>query len=29
MPLGHHTLATAPQITRALRRARGDWVSLS
>ena len=26
---GHYTLATAPQITRALRRARGDWVSLS
>ena len=26
---GHNTLATAPQITRALRRAKGDWVSLS
>ena len=26
---GHYTLATAPQITRALRRAQGDWVSLS
>jgi len=26
---GHYTLATAPQITRALRRAKGDWVSLS
>jgi hypothetical protein len=26
---GHSTLATAPQITRALRRANGDWVSLS
>ena len=25
---GHFTLATAPQITRALRRAKGDWVSL-
>ena len=25
---GHYTLATAPQITRALRRAKGDWVSL-
>ena len=26
---GHYTLATAPQITRALRHAKGDWVSLS
>jgi hypothetical protein len=26
---GHNTLATAPQITRALRRAKGGWVSLS
>ena len=26
---GHHTLATVPQITRALRRAEGDWVSLN
>jgi hypothetical protein len=26
---GHYTLATAPQITRALRRAKGDWVSLN
>ena len=26
---GHSTLATAPQITRALRHAKGDWVSLS
>jgi hypothetical protein len=26
---GHCTLATAPQITRALRRAKGNWVSLS
>ena len=26
---GHKTLATAPQITEALRRAQGDWVSLS
>ena len=26
---GHYTLATAPQITRALRRAKGGWVSLS
>jgi hypothetical protein len=26
---GHYTLATAPQITKALRRAKGDWVSLS
>jgi len=25
---GHYTLATVPQITRALRRAQGDWVSL-
>ena len=25
---GHYTLATAPQITRALRRTNGDWVSL-
>lgn len=25
---GHYTLATVPQITRALRRAKGDWVSL-
>jgi len=25
---GHYTLATAPQITRALRRAKGHWVSL-
>jgi hypothetical protein len=25
---GHYTLATAPQITRALRRAQGDWVGL-
>ena len=24
---GHYTLATAPQMTRALRRAHGDWVS--
>lgn len=26
---GHYTLATAPQITRALRQAKGDWASLS
>lgn len=26
---GHYTLATAPQITRALRGAKGDWVSLN
>jgi hypothetical protein len=26
---GHHTLATAPQIAHALRRAKGNWVSLS
>jgi hypothetical protein len=26
---GHHTLTTAPQFTRALRRAQGDWVNLS
>ena len=26
---GHYTLATAPQITRAMRRAKGDWVSLT
>ena len=26
---GHSTLATAPQITRALRGAKGDWVSLN
>ena len=26
---GHYTLATAPQITRALRQAKGDWVSLN
>ena len=26
---GHYTLTTAPLITRALRRAKGDWVSLS
>ena len=26
---GHSTLATAPQITRALRRAKGDWVRLN
>ena len=26
---GHYTLATAPQITQALRRAKGDWVSLN
>jgi hypothetical protein len=26
---GHYTLATAPQMTRALRRTRGDWVSPS
>jgi hypothetical protein len=26
---GHYTLATAPQITRVLRRAKGGWVSLS
>ena len=26
---GHYTLATAPQITKALRRAKGDWVSLN
>jgi len=26
---GHSTLATAPQITRALRDAKGDWVSLN
>jgi len=26
---GHYTLATAPQITQALRQAKGDWVSLS
>ncbi len=25
---GHYTLATAPQITKALRRAKGDWASL-
>ena len=24
---GHYTLATAPQMTRALRRTQGDWVS--
>ncbi len=24
---GHYTLATAPQMTRALRRAHGDWVN--
>ena len=26
---GHDTLATAPQIARALRRAKGDWVNLT
>ena len=26
---GHYTLATAPQITRALRRAEGDWIGLT
>ena len=26
---GHYTLATAPQITKALRQATGDWASLS
>jgi hypothetical protein len=26
---GHYTLATAPQITRALRRAKGSWASLT
>ena len=26
---GHYTLATAPQITRALRQAKGDWVNLN
>lgn len=26
---GHYTLATAPQIAHALRRAKGNWVSLS
>ena len=26
---GHSTLATAPQITRALRHAKGEWVSLN
>ena len=26
---GHDTLATAPQIAQALRRAKGDWVSLT
>ncbi len=26
---GHYTLATAPQITRALRQAKGDWASLN
>ena len=26
---GHYTLATAPQITKALRQAKGDWVSLN
>ena len=26
---GHYTLATAPQITRALRRGEGGWASLS
>ena len=26
---GHYTLGTAPQITRALRHAKGDWVSLN
>ena len=26
---GHYTLATAPQITRALRGTKGDWVSLN
>ena len=26
---GHGTLATAPQIARALRRAKGDWVNLT
>lgn len=25
---GHHVLATAPQITRALRRAKGSWAEL-
>jgi hypothetical protein len=25
---GHYTLATAPQITRALRQAKGSWASL-
>jgi len=28
-PRGHHTLATAPQITRALRQVKGDWVNLN
>jgi hypothetical protein len=28
-PRGHYTLATAPQMTRALRRTQGGWVSLS
>ena len=28
-PKGHHTLATAPQLTRALRRTHGEWVRLS
>lgn len=26
---GHHVLATGPQITRALRRAKGQWVQLA
>jgi hypothetical protein len=26
---GHYTLATAPQITRALRQAKGSWASLA
>ena len=26
---GHYTLATAPQIARALRQAKGDWVNLT
>jgi hypothetical protein len=28
-PGGHNTLKTAPQITRAIRRASGNWVSLA
>lgn len=26
---GHHVLATAPQITRAVRRAKGNWADLN